>query len=123
MDQAASVFSQRGSALYVTFKPSLSARPVAFPTTAPSLIFLIAQSFVTADKHVTAPVCYNLRVVEVSLAATLLAKHLQLPIPLPPDASPLGISLRSVQDAYFANTSSGPPAPDAFAKQLDGLLE
>jgi galactokinase len=122
MDQAASVFSQRGSALYVEFKPSLSARPITFPTTTPPLTFLVAQSFIAADKHVTAPICYNLRVVEVSLAATFLAKHLQLPVPLLPDASPLGISLRSVQDAYFGNTPSAPPTPDAFVKQLDKLI-
>ncbi len=64
MDQSASVFSLRGSALYVSFKPTLSARAIEFPATKPEMAFVIAQSFVAADKHVTAPVCYNLRVVE-----------------------------------------------------------
>ena len=72
MDQSASVFSLRDSALYVSFKPSLTARPVYFPKTEPELSFVIAQSFVAADKHVTGPVCYNLRVVECSLAAAYL---------------------------------------------------
>jgi galactokinase len=69
MDQAASVFSLHGSALYVTFKPSLNFENIEFPQTEPELTFVTAQSFVAADKHVTAPVCYNLRVVECTLAA------------------------------------------------------
>lgn len=69
MDQSASVFSERGSALFVSFSPKLSARPVSFPATNPELCFLIAQSFVAADKQVTGPIHYNLRVVECTLAA------------------------------------------------------
>ncbi|KAG0649777.1 Galactose kinase [Hyphodiscus hymeniophilus] len=36
MDQSASVFSLRGSALFVSFVPSLTARPVYFPQTSPN---------------------------------------------------------------------------------------
>jgi galactokinase len=53
MDQAASVFSVSGSALYVSFKPSLDYTNIEFPTTDPELTFVTAQSFVAADKHVT----------------------------------------------------------------------
>ncbi|KAI9810450.1 MAG: galactokinase [Thelocarpon impressellum] len=88
-------------ALYVSFKPSLTARAIQFPSTKPEMVFLIAQSFVAADKHVTAPVCYNLRVVECSLAAAVLAKKLGLKRDLPQDAGPLAVSLRGLQDAYF----------------------
>lgn len=126
MDQSASVFSQRGSALYVSFKPSLSTRSVSFPHTDPELTFVIAQSFVAADKHVTAPVCYNLRVVECTLAAAFLHKAFNLKKPLPEDSSPLGISLRGFQDTYFEekegkadNTQT--PLPE-FQKQLEQLL-
>lgn len=101
MDQSASVFAQKDSALLVSFTPSLTASPVPFPTTGPPLVFVVAQSLVAADKHVTAPVCYNLRVVECTLAALVLAKILRLRSPLPTDAAPLGISLRGLHDAYF----------------------
>jgi galactokinase len=106
MDQSASVFSLRGSALFVSFVPSLTARAVGFPKTSPELSFVIAQSFVAADKHVTGPVCYNLRVVECSLAAAYLNAVLNKSSkPLPTDSGPLGISLRGFHDTYFANSS------------------
>ena len=101
MDQAASVFSLRGSALYVSFKPSLNCTNIEFPQTEPELAFVTAQSFVAADKHVTAPVCYNLRVVECTLAAVFLAKAFGLKKDLPTDSSPLGVSLRGFHDTYF----------------------
>lgn len=101
MDQAASVFSLRGTALYVTFKPSLDYETIDFPETDPELTFVTAQSFVAADKHVTAPVCYNLRVVECTLAAAFLAKVFGLKGELPSDSSPLGISLRGFHDTYY----------------------
>jgi galactokinase len=101
MDQAASVFSLRGSALYVSFKPSLDFTNIEFPQTDPELTFVTAQSFVAADKHVTAPVCYNLRVVECTLAAVFLAKAFGLKKELPTDSSPLGVSLRGFHDTYF----------------------
>ncbi|KAK0824861.1 galactokinase [Friedmanniomyces endolithicus] len=100
MDQSASVFPVQGSALYVSFVPELSAENIAFPKMKSPLVFVIAQSFVAADKHVTAPVCYNLRVVEVTLAALVLAKILRVKS-LPSDAGPLGVSLRGFHDAYF----------------------
>lgn len=105
MDQSASVLSEKGSALHVAFSPRLSAKPVAFPPTNPELTFLIAQSFVTSNKHVTGPIHYNLRVVEVSLAAAYLHAVLNLPgsPPLPEDAGPLGISLRGFHESYFYN--------------------
>ena len=127
MDQSASVFSQRGSAVYVSFKPQLNATPVAFPQTDPELTWMVAQSFVAADKHVTAPVCYNLRVVECSLAAVFLAKVFGLKRDLPSDSAPLGVSLRGFHDAYFEekegitdNTKTGPAA---FGQQLETLLQ
>ncbi|TKA77401.1 hypothetical protein B0A49_04748 [Cryomyces minteri] len=127
MDQAASVFSLRGSALYVSFKPTLSAKAIEFPPTKPELTFVVAQSFVAADKHVTAPVCYNLRVVECTLAAEFLAKAFGLKRPLPQDSGPLGVSLRGFQDTYFEekegvadNTQT--PVPH-FQQQLEKLVQ
>src|SRR5689334_15302010 len=127
MDQAASVFSLRGSALYVTFKPSLDFTNIEFPQTDPELAFVTAQSFVAADKHVTAPICYNLRVVEVTLAAVFLAKIFNLKKALPQDSSPLGSSLRGFHDTYFEekdniadNTKTS--VPD-FEVQLTKLIQ
>lgn len=120
MDQSASVLSLRGSALYVSFVPTLSARPVHFPHTNPELAFLIAQSFVASDKHVTGPVCYNLRVVECSLAAAYLHALLnETKEPLPADSGPLGISLYGFQKAYFAKRNSSA----SINEQLPELVE
>lgn len=99
MDQSASVFPVQGSALYVSFVPELSAKNIPFPELKSPLTFVIAQSFVAADKHVTAPVCYNLRVVEVTLAALVLSRIFGVK-ELPPDAGPLGVSLRGFHDAF-----------------------
>ena len=118
MDQSASVFSIRGSALYVSFTPNLTARPVHFPHTNPELSFVISQSFVAADKHVTGPVCYNLRVVECTLAAAYLhATFSKDSLPLAQDSAPLGISLRGFQNAYFGVTS-----PKTMEEQLSELV-
>lgn len=125
MDQSASVFSERGSALFVSFSPTLNARPVYFPTTNPELTFLIAQSFVAADKYVTGPIHYNLRVVECSLAAAYLNAVLNPPgTMLPGDSSPLGISLHGFHETYFAlqEHSSPTSAHKSTSEQLDELL-
>ncbi|OAA39111.1 galactokinase [Metarhizium rileyi] len=107
MDQAASVFSEPGSALFVSFTPRLEARPVKIPPTRPEICFLIAQSFVTANKHVTGPIHYNLRVVEVTFAAAYLNAVLNPPgTHLPADAGPLGISLQGFHDTYFYHANA-----------------
>ena len=124
MDQSASVFGQRGSALYVSFKPTLEATPITFPETEDDLTFVVAQSLVQADKHTTGPIHYNLRVVECSLAAMLLAKIFRLK-ELGEDSSPLGISLRTAQDAFFEQrglAADNTTTDDmGFASQLEKL--
>ncbi|TLD10053.1 hypothetical protein PgNI_06617 [Pyricularia grisea] len=124
MDQSASVFSQRGSALFVSFTPALTAKPVSFPTTNPELCFVIAQSFVTADKFVTGPIHYNLRVVECSLAAAYLNAVLNTPgHTLPTDSSPLGVSLHGFHETYFAlREADGQKVPTSVPEQLALLL-
>ncbi|KAL7921769.1 Galactokinase [Trichoderma austrokoningii] len=107
MDQSASVFSERGSATFVSFTPALSARPVKFPPTRPELCFIVAQSFITSNKHVTGPIHYNLRVVEVSFAAAYLNAVLNPPgTELPQDAGPLGISLQGFHDTFFHHNAA-----------------
>lgn len=78
MDQAASVFSAKGFALYVEFVPTLKATPIKLPGTQPGLAFVIANTMVVADKHVTAPRNYNLRVVETKVGAVHLSRALGL---------------------------------------------
>ena len=99
MDQAASVFSIKGDAVSISFSPELHAEALPFPKTEPPITFMIAQSFVAADKHVAAPEQYNLRVVECTLAAEVMAAKLKLS--LGGDTGPLGTSLRGFQTAYF----------------------
>ncbi|KAF2791218.1 galactokinase [Melanomma pulvis-pyrius CBS 109.77] len=127
MDQAASVFSLRGSALYVRFKPRLDYTTIEFPLTNPELTFVTAQSFVAADKHVTAPECYNLRVVECTLAAVFLAKIFGLKKELPKDSSPLEASLRGFHDTYFEEKESVTDNTQAsvadFETQLHKLIQ
>lgn len=126
MDQSASVFPLQGSALFVSFVPELSAKNIKFPELKSPLTFVIAQSFVAADKHVTGPVCYNLRVVEVTLAALVLTKIFGLKT-LPSDAGPLGISLRGFHDAYFQEKEgikdNHKTSKEVFQKQLQDLIQ
>ncbi|KAF2761434.1 galactokinase [Pseudovirgaria hyperparasitica] len=126
MDQAASVFSLRDKALYVSFKPNLTAKSLSFPETDPPFSVVIAQSFVAADKQVTGPVCYNLRVVECTLAAMFLSKAFALKRDLPQDASPLGVSLRGFHDTFFeekeAVPDNGKVSVQDFKAQLEKLI-
>lgn len=116
MDQSASVFSEQGAALFVSFSPELSARPVKFPPTTPELCFVIVQSFVTSNKQVTGPIHYNLRVVECSMAAAYLNAVLNpAGVELPEDAGPLGVSLQGFHNAFFRNQSG---SGDVAAKSL-----
>ncbi len=125
MDQSASVFSERGSALFVSFSPKLIVRPVSFPRTEPELCFLVAQSFVAADKYVTGPIHYNLRVVECALAAAYLNAVLSPPgAMLPGDAAPLGVSLHGFHEAYFAHLRhDGQVVPASAEGELTELLQ
>ncbi|TQV93808.1 galactokinase [Cordyceps javanica] len=123
MDQAASVLSELGSALFVSFSPHLDAKPVRFPRTDPELAFVIAQSFVTSTKHDTAPTRYNLRVVECSLAAGYLNAVLNPPgTSLPLDAGPLQTSLRGFHDVYAASNLAGVD-PEEQLQRLVTLTE
>lgn len=126
MDQSASVFPVQGSALYVSFVPELSAKNIPFPELKSPLTFVIAQSFVAADKHVTAPVCYNLRVVEVTLAALVLSKIFGVK-ELPSDAGPLGVSLRGFHDAFKHEKENIPDnrvvSTKDFQSQLQDLVQ
>jgi len=114
MDQAASVFSEKGSALFVSFAPELGAGTVQFPKADPEFVFMIAQSYKKSDKKVTGPYNYNLRVVECTLAALGLFQFKEM-IPggsdIPTDQSPLGLSLGTMFDTYW-QTIGGARRPE-----------
>ena len=78
MDQSISIMALQGSALMIDFYPSLEANIVELPKSDVLPVFVIANTMVTSDKHVTAPKHYNLRVVEVRLAAAMLLKKLDI---------------------------------------------
>lgn len=118
MDQSASVLGIQGNALYISFHPTLSAQPVAFPQTSPELVFIIADTLIAADKHTTGPINYNLRVVECTLATQILAKKLNLG-PLPEDAGPLGNTMKGLMDVYY----SGQDPNLSLEYKLESLIE
>ncbi|KAJ2698817.1 galactokinase [Coemansia sp. IMI 203386] len=119
MDQTASIMGQQGSALFIEFHPKLRATPVKFPETNPPLAFIIANTLVVSDKHVTAPVCYNLRVVETRVGALILAKHLGIADrPACKNVDPL--TFKIVMDEYFAGQDAG-SAKDEVQTWIDRL--
>lgn len=76
MDQAASVFGEKDKAVFVEFAPELKGTTVRFPDE--DVAFVIANTLINVDKHDTAPENYNLRVVETTLSAEILARKLAL---------------------------------------------
>lgn len=118
MDQAASIFSEKDFLLYCRFFPEFSAENVPVPHADPDITFLIAQSFVTSDKAVSAARHYNLRVVEVTLAAVVLAKLYDMA--LDPDSSSLGFSIRNFQEELMKQLGKRDAGED---KQLDIMID
>ncbi|SGZ57730.1 CIC11C00000003561 [Sungouiella intermedia] len=107
MDQCASVFGEDGRLLLILFDPKLSVVPFELPRISPHPIFFITNSMVTANKTDTAPTNYNLRVVEVDVAADLIAHILDLdPVK---NSSQKTATLRSVMDAYFVQKMASLP--------------
>ena len=123
MDQSASVFGEKDHALYVSFTPTLKCKSFSFPDTNPPLTFVIANSLVQADKRKTARIHYNLRVVETTLAAEVLARKYDLGR-LPSDNGPLGSTLRGFHTSYLEKfgKETGLDQED-FETQLEEMLE
>ncbi|KAG0054745.1 galactokinase [Gryganskiella cystojenkinii] len=121
MDQACSILSKPKSALFIEFHPVLKVTPVFFPSTLPPIAFVIANTLVTSDKAVTAPVRYNLRVVETRGAARILAKTLGLEIPASGK-----FHLKQVLDAHFNKIgfeSTGKTEAEAEIEKLSAMIE
>lgn len=106
MDQCASIYGEPSKVLLILFKPKLETTPFELPRTKPEAVFLISNSLVTSNKTETAPTNYNLRVVEVAVAADLLAHKLGLK---PAHDSNLNTAtLRGSFDAYFTQKLGEP---------------
>jgi len=118
MDQTASVFSVPSHLLHVEFIPTLKATPVPLPKTTPALSFVIANTLVTSDKHTTAKIHYNLRVVECRIGALMLAKYLSLSLPIQPLPT-----LKNITDAYFAQHPSAGTDVEINIDRLNKILE
>ncbi|WFD19509.1 galactokinase [Malassezia caprae] len=97
MDQAASVFGEMGKALYVSFAPTLHTEPIQMPKWE-EYLFLITNTLIKSDKKANAPTQYNLRVVELRIAAYLISRELGVQISSP---SPFPSQLRAIADAYW----------------------
>lgn len=106
MDQSASINGEDSKVLLISFKPELEALAFSLPATKPEMVFLISNSLITANKTETAPTNYNLRVVEVAVAADLIAKQYAL---VAEQDSNLGTAtLRGVFDAFFTQKLGEP---------------
>lgn len=101
MDQAASVCGEDDNALYVEFKPALKATAFKFPKLEHSEVnFVIANTLKVSNKVETAPTNYNLRVVEVTVAAEVLAAKYGVSLN---KAGALGKgNLRDFMNAYYS---------------------
>ncbi|QPG75506.1 hypothetical protein FOA43_002861 [Brettanomyces nanus] len=109
MDQCASVCGEKNKVLFIEFTPKLQATPFSIPEVKlpfKPLSFLITNTLVTANKTESAPVNYNLRVVEVAVAAEFLA-HIN-GLELTPDSNLQTGTLRGFMDSYFTEKLSKP---------------
>ncbi|RKP25990.1 ribosomal protein S5 domain 2-type protein, partial [Syncephalis pseudoplumigaleata] len=107
MDQTCSLFAEKDHALFIRFKPALSAAPTPLP---PGSAMVIVNSLVLSEKATNADHQFNMRVLETRLAARILARALGLLAPSSDDsdastdeAALVGAcTLRSVAQAWLA---------------------
>jgi len=116
MDQAASIFGKKDHALLVSFRPDLTVQPMRFPSREDPLVFLIANSLVVANKLETAPIHYNLRVVEVTVAANILAKKLG-GLEIPQDGNLHSGTLYGVLEARYGAS----PSPKSLTAMVEAV--
>ena len=125
MDQCASIYGERNKAILIQFKPRLVGYPFQLPDVRPEMVFLVTNSLVKADKKASAPRNYNLRVVETSIAAELLASKFKLSLD---HDSNLGTGTpRSFMDKYYEDYLHEPSWDGADVeigiKNLEGMLQ
>lgn len=109
MDQAASVCGEEDHALYVEFKPELKATAFKFPSLKnDDVSFVIANTLVVSNKFETAPTNYNLRVVEVTAAANVLAAKYGVVLKHVGASSLNKGNLRDFMNAYYTKYHNVP---------------
>lgn len=101
------------------FVPKLTATLVPFPKRKPGISFVIANSLVVSEKQVTAKYNYNLRVVEMRVAAKMLQNHLKLKLPMPLPTP------KDIMDARFNGPLDAEASDylDQEQKRLQSMLE
>lgn len=109
LDQCALVYGEDDMCLLVQFRPKLDGVPFKFPVLpdGEELKFIISNSLVESPKKLTAPVNYNLRVVEMAIALDLLAKKFNLT--LPQDSNIGTGTLRGFMEKYFVEVEGQQP--------------
>lgn len=109
LDQCASVYGEADMCLLVQFRPELKGTPFKFPELpdGEELKFIISNSLVESPKKLTAPVNYNLRVVEMGVALDLLAKKFDLL--LTQDSNINLATLRGFMEGYFPTIKGDEP--------------
>ena len=112
MDQSSSIISNAGSALYITFYPSLHAYPTILP---PRCVFVCANSLVVSPKAATAKVQYNLRVVEMLVGAQVLVRLLGISV-----GDRERITLREVLGRFVGDGQGGAMGSEELCKALGG---
>jgi galactokinase len=118
MDQAASVFGAKSKAVFVRFAPELRAETVQVSG---DVGFVIANSGVNADKHDTAPENYNLRVVETTVAAEVVAKRVGVGGLVSRDG--FGGTLEEVVRRYYMGKGFGEEEQlEEFGKVVEGVF-
>lgn len=104
MDQCASIYGESDKCLLIQFSPKLLGTAFKFPSLnvdyGDDLAFLISNSLETSNKHETAPIHYNLRVVEMAVATEYLAKKFKLTLPLESNLKCTG-TLKGFMDKYY----------------------
>lgn len=103
MDQTASIYGEPGQGLLYQFSPRLYGQMFPFPKVEPNdMVLLISNTLVESNKVESGPVNYNLRVVEIAVAAEYMARKYNL---TPPNDSNLSTcTLRGVIDDYYQHT-------------------
>lgn len=109
LDQCSLVYGEDGMCLLVQFRPKLNGIPLKFPTLpdGEELKFIISNTLVESPKKLTAPVNYNLRVVEMGIALDLLAKKFNLS--LPSESNINSGTLRGFMETYFVEVEKQLP--------------
>ncbi|KAJ2665416.1 galactokinase [Coemansia sp. RSA 1200] len=123
INQVVSVMSQPRSFSIVEGNPKPNITPVKLPLVGSSLTFVVANTLVTVDKVATAPVCYNLRVVETRVGALVLAKHLGVADhPACKNIDPL--TFKIVMDEFYAEQgTAGRDSVGVWIERLEAMLE